>query len=213
MSVNNMSVKNTTVKTLHYIYDPLCGWCYGIAPFIQAAHAQGVKIALHGGGMITGSQRRPVDDALREMILSHNQRITQLTGQPFTDAYHALLKNTEWVMDSVPPIAAILSAQSQSGKGIEMLDACQKAYYQDGLPLTKETLCKLAADLSIDDIQSDQTEQHINESRQLFVHQPAGGFPTLLLEENGVFQHIPNQAVLGGKSHWDKLIAQLKPAV
>lgn len=47
-----------SVKTLHYIYDPLCGWCYGIAPFIQAAHKQGVTIALHGGGMITGSQRR-----------------------------------------------------------------------------------------------------------------------------------------------------------
>ncbi|MEQ5032554.1 DsbA family protein [Morganella morganii] len=199
-----------SVKTLHYIYDPLCGWCYGIAPFIQAAHKQGVTIALHGGGMITGSQRRPADDSMRDMIRSHNQRITQMTGQPFTDAFYALLKNQEWVMDSVPPIAAILSAQAQSGKGIDMLDACQKAYYQDGLPLNHDTLRKLADTLGISDIQSDNTEQHISESRQLFVHNPTGGFPTLLLEEDGVFQHIPNQAVLGAESYWERLIPLLK---
>lgn len=199
-----------SVKTLHYIYDPLCGWCYGIAPFIQAAYKQGVTIALHGGGMITGSQRRPADDSMRDMIRSHNQRITQMTGQPFTDAFYALLKNQEWVMDSAPAIAAILSAQAQSGKGIEMLDACQKAYYQDGLPLNRDTLHKLADTLGISDIQSDNTEQHISESRQLFVHNPTGGFPTLLLEEDGVFRHIPNQAVLGPESHWEKLIPLLK---
>lgn len=199
-----------SVKTLHYIYDPLCGWCYGIAPFIQAAHKQGVTIALHGGGMITDSQRRPADDSMREMIRNHNQRITQLTGQPFTDAFYTLLKNQEWVMDSVPPIAAILSAQAQSGKGIDMLEACQKAYYQDGLPLNRDTLRKLADKLGISDIQSDNTEQHIHESRQLFVHNPTGGFPTLLLEEDGQFQHIPNQAVLGAESHWERLIPLLK---
>lgn len=199
-----------SVKTLHYIYDPLCGWCYGIAPFIQAAHKQGVTIALHGGGMITGSQRRPADDSMREMIRNHNQRITQLTGQPFTDAFYTLLKNQEWVMDSVPPIAAILSAQAQSGKGIDMLEACQKAYYQDGLPLNRDTLRRLADKLGISNIQSDNTEQHINESRQLFVHNPTGGFPTLLLEEDGAFQHIPNQAVLGAESLWERLIPLLK---
>ena len=24
---------------LHYIYDPLCGWCYGAKPLVQAAQA------------------------------------------------------------------------------------------------------------------------------------------------------------------------------
>ena len=23
--------------TLHYVYDPLCGWCYGAAPLLEAA--------------------------------------------------------------------------------------------------------------------------------------------------------------------------------
>jgi putative protein-disulfide isomerase len=25
------------MTTLHYIFDPLCGWCYGAAPLVAAA--------------------------------------------------------------------------------------------------------------------------------------------------------------------------------
>lgn len=25
------------MATLHYIFDPLCGWCYGAAPLVEAA--------------------------------------------------------------------------------------------------------------------------------------------------------------------------------
>ena len=28
-----------SLATLHYIYDPLCGWCYGAKPLVQAAQA------------------------------------------------------------------------------------------------------------------------------------------------------------------------------
>ncbi|MEG1327174.1 MAG: DsbA family protein, partial [Janthinobacterium sp.] len=27
------------MPTLHYIFDPLCGWCYGAAPLVEAARA------------------------------------------------------------------------------------------------------------------------------------------------------------------------------
>lgn len=28
-----------TETTLHYIFDPLCGWCYGAAPLVKAAQS------------------------------------------------------------------------------------------------------------------------------------------------------------------------------
>ena len=41
---------NMPAGTLHYIHDPLCGWCYGIAPLIKAAAAlPDVEMHLHGG--------------------------------------------------------------------------------------------------------------------------------------------------------------------
>ena len=42
--------------TLHYIYDPLCGWCYGSAPLVKAARAV-LSVRPHGGGMMTGARR------------------------------------------------------------------------------------------------------------------------------------------------------------
>ncbi len=42
---------------LHYIHDPLCGWCYAAAPLAEAAAAvPGVEIVLHGGRAISGAR-------------------------------------------------------------------------------------------------------------------------------------------------------------
>ena len=40
---------------LHYIYDPLCGWCYAAEPLIEAvalAAPGNLAIRLHGGGLL-----------------------------------------------------------------------------------------------------------------------------------------------------------------
>ena len=53
---------NASSPILHYIYDPLCGWCYGARAGRRAR--AGLAIAIHGGGMMAGSNRQPVTDAL-----------------------------------------------------------------------------------------------------------------------------------------------------
>ena len=55
-----------TQPVLHYIYDPLCGWCYAAGPLIEAAANAGVLISLHGGGLF-GSPTR-VDTAKRNYM-------------------------------------------------------------------------------------------------------------------------------------------------
>ncbi|MFS8609698.1 MAG: DsbA family protein, partial [Gammaproteobacteria bacterium] len=36
---------------LHYIYDPLCGWCYGAEPLAAAARdVEGLDFRMHAGG-------------------------------------------------------------------------------------------------------------------------------------------------------------------
>ena len=68
---------------LHYIFDPYCGWCYAISPLLAAARAAGVEVVLHGGGMLSGQARLAVSPALRDYVLSHDERIASLTGLPF----------------------------------------------------------------------------------------------------------------------------------
>jgi hypothetical protein len=74
--------------TLHYIFDPMCGWCYAAAPLVDAARSvPGLKVEFHGGGMMTGANRRAITPQWREYVMPHDRRIAELTGQPFSEAY------------------------------------------------------------------------------------------------------------------------------
>jgi putative protein-disulfide isomerase len=37
-----------TAPTLHYVHDPLCGWCYAVTPMIEAVAQAGIGIAVTG---------------------------------------------------------------------------------------------------------------------------------------------------------------------
>ncbi len=100
-----------TQATLHYIADPLCGWCYAAAPLVRAARdVVGLDVVFHGGGMMAGPNAQPVTPQLRDYVMPHDRRIAALTGQPFGDAYFdGLLRDGTAVFDSAPPTAAALA--------------------------------------------------------------------------------------------------------
>ncbi|HCQ45679.1 MAG TPA: protein-disulfide isomerase, partial [Achromobacter sp.] len=120
----------TPTPTLHYIFDPLCGWCYGAAPLVDAARdIAGLHVAPHGGGMMTGGNRQPVTDALRRYVMPHDERIAGLTGQVFgRDYFDGLLRDSGAVFDSEPPTTAILAAEQLDGRGLDLLKRLQHAH-------------------------------------------------------------------------------------
>ena len=180
---------------LHYIFDPLCGWCYGAAPLLEAARAvPGLTVALHGGGMMTGSNRRQITPAWRGYVLPHDRRIEQLSGQPFGDAYiNGLLNDTTAMMDSEPPITAILAAEALAGMGLDMLHRVQRAHYVDGLRIADlPVLVTLAQELGLDGAAFEAayarqagaaTQRHIDASRALLAQVGGQGFPTFVLDD------------------------------
>jgi putative protein-disulfide isomerase len=207
------------MPTLHYIFDPLCGWCYGAAPLVEAARAvPGLSVAFHGGGMMTGSNRRQITPEWRGYVLPHDRRIEQLSGQPFGDAYvNGLLNDTTAMMDSEPPITAILAAEVLVGKGLDMLQRLQRAHYVDGLRIADlPVLVSLAQELGMDGaaFQAEYarqagaaTQQHIDASRALLAQVGGQGFPTFVLDDgSGKLSVIDIGGFLGQP---DKLQAQL----
>ncbi len=142
-----------STATLHYIYDPLCGWCYGSAPLVKAAREiGGLRFVLHGGGMMAGAARQLASESLREFIMPHVARITGMTGQPFSPAYtDGLLRDHTAMLDSEPPTAAILAVEAAAGRGADMLVQMQKAHYLEGRALSdRAALAALAEDLGIE---------------------------------------------------------------
>ncbi|MEQ5127420.1 DsbA family protein [Providencia zhijiangensis] len=208
--------------TLHYIYDPYCGWCYAAAPLIAiAANHPNIHLELHGGGMLAGNARLHLDDQFRQYILQSDKRIAAMTGQVFGDDYIAMLHQPNVVMDSAPPQTAILAATKQ-GKGVEMLKALQKAHYVSGRQIKQpEVLVEVAQEigLNVEQFQKDyaqcaqtETDAHIAQSKQLLGQSGASGFPTLLIEQQGKWLRVPLQNYLGEPAKWQQFLDSLVKA-
>jgi putative protein-disulfide isomerase len=200
--------------TLHYVFDPLCGWCYGAAPLVAAAATlPGLVIELHSGGMLAGLNRQIVTPQWRSFVLPHDRRIAQLSGQPFGEAYvDGLLNDVGAPMDSQPPTAAILAAQQLAGLGLVLLRRLQKAHYVEGRRIAEPAVLRVLArevgleqaafDAAFNALQGAATERHFADSRQ-WLHRLGGqGFPTLGLEHEGRTRTLDVSPWLGRPDAW-----------
>ncbi|MDH3000296.1 hypothetical protein A1D23_08900 [Chelonobacter oris] len=200
---------------LHYFYDPLCGWCYAAAPLANAA-AEMLPLQLHGGGLMSG---RVIDAQFRDYVLPHDARIARLSKQVFGDAYKdGLLKQVGTVLDSAPPITAVLTAEQLDGRGLAMLAQLQKAHYVDGKKVSQRAvLFSLAAQAGydverfnavFDTLAGSGCDKHIAQSRRLMAQYQASGFPTFLLEKNGRFRQLDHHAFYGNPDAWRDALRQ-----
>ena len=205
--------------TLHYIYDPYCGWCYAAAPLIEiAADHPNVQIELHGGGMLAGNARLHLDDQFRQHILQSDKRIAGMTGQVFGDDYIKMLHEPNLVMDSTPPQTAILAATKQN-KGIEMLKAIQKAHYISGLHIREpHVLSAIANQIGLDSnqyqhdyvfVEKNETALHIQDSKKRLAQSGSSGFPTLLIKQQDKWFKVPLQNYLGDLAKWQQFLDSL----
>ncbi len=192
--------------TLHYVYDPLCGWCYGAAPLLQAAATiDGLKIELHAGGLWLGSRRQPMGEALRDYVRPHDQRIEALTGQHFGERYfNELLLREGCLLDSEPPIRAVLAVTALGGDGLVMLHRIQQSHYRDGIWIGEPAfLATLAAEQGIaaEEFQQAYLQapllQHLADSQGWMKRLGGQGYPTLGIERRGKLERIEVNQYLG----------------
>lgn len=190
---------------LHYIYDPLCGWCYAAESLIDAVRRQTqhqLPFALHAGGLFS---RTRLPAAMRAHIKHADARIGELTWQTFGQAYlHGLLDDPNTVYDSVPPVTAILAAdQVKPGSDLSMLAAIQHAHYRQGRRVVDlHVLVELAGSLGLAtdafeaayEMASSKVDQHMAQSRDLMHRAQARGFPTFLLQTGNHFELLAHEA-------------------
>jgi putative protein-disulfide isomerase len=76
--------------TITYLFDPLCGWCYGAAPTVQyLGNRDGIRLELAPTGLFSGHGARAMDATFAAYAWSNDERIERLTGQRFTESYRA----------------------------------------------------------------------------------------------------------------------------
>ncbi|RYY52120.1 MAG: DsbA family protein [Comamonadaceae bacterium] len=217
-----MAAVNSPADTLHYVFDPLCGWCYAAAPLVAAAReVAGLRIALHGCGMMTGANRRAITPQWRDYVMPHDRRIAQLSGQPFGAGYFdGLLNDTDAVMDSAPPTTAILAAEQLGGRGLDLLHRLQQAHYVEGRRIADaDVLGTLAEDIGLDRAAFDAafaalsgtaTDRHFSASRAFLAEVGGQGFPTFALQHaDGRTSRLDASAFLSRPDAWAAQLSDL----
>ena len=207
--------------TLHYVYDPLCGWCYGAAPLLEAAAGlPTLQIALHAGGLWLGSRRQPMGQALRDHVRPHDERIQALTGQLFGERYfNELLLSDGLLLDSEPPIRAILAVTELGGDGLSLLHRIQQSHYLDGQWVGDQAhLARLAQEQGITPeafaLAFGQVDLagHLAQSQGWLRRLGGQGFPTLGLMQGGSLIPLPASSFLGEPQAFVSHLAALMAA-
>lgn len=140
---------------LHFLFDPLCGWCYGATPAMsELLDVPGVTVALLPTGLFSGERARSMDDAFATFAWSNDRRIERLTGQRLTEQYrHRVLGNRQQRFDSGPATGALTAVSlTDPGRELEALKALQHARYVDGSDVTSlATLAGLLHGLGLEE--------------------------------------------------------------
>lgn len=210
-----------TKNTLHYIYDPLCGWCYAAAPLLQDILNSPLRdqftFEMHAGGLF---QRMPLPAGKRAMIRQADARIAEMTGQIFGEPYlDGLLAREDTIYDSLPPISAILAAGVLSpGAEPDMLHAIQNAHYRQGLAVVQQnTLADLAQELGLaresftnqyQAILKENILDHLDNTLRLMHEAGAQGFPAFVIRKGYRLERLPHERYYGKASAFTAMFAE-----
>jgi len=140
---------------LVYVYDALCGWCYGFSPVIrrlEEAFRDRLVVDVVSGGMVTGDRIAPVA-SMAHIIKTHGPRVEETTGVRFGESFkNGLLAEGTAIFSSVKPSVALCVLKDLAPeKTVAFAGAIQHAVYFDGLPPDETaTYRTLATDFGLD---------------------------------------------------------------
>lgn len=205
--------------TLHYIHDPLCGWCYAVTPLVEAVRDAGVPIALHGGGLWEPATRLGPDKSRH--IRDSDARIAALTGMTFGPAYlDGLLADRDTLFWSRPTIAAILAAGTiRPDSELAMLHAIQHAHYVEGRRVVEPAVLADVADAIhldrrafADALNAAPGDLHVARTREWMQRHGLRGFPGFVLERGATFARVQHEPFYGQPQNFLRAVTALLAA-
>lgn len=185
-------------KSLIYVHDPMCSWCWGFEPTrreIFAALPDGMPVQRLLGGLAPDSAA-PMPESMRAGLQQTWRRIAaMIPGTRFNFGFWE--KNTPR-RSTYPANRAVIAARLQGEEFDPLMTAAiQKAYYLEARnPSDDSTLVELAGEIGLDrerfaaDLAAESTHAallaEIAQARALGID----SFPSLAVLVDGVPRHI-----------------------
>lgn len=128
----------TKAITLQYLFDPLCGWCYGASATVaELAQHPDIDLQPLATGLFSGRGARSME-GFAAQAWQADQRIAQLSGRSFSEAYRSdVLGAKDAMLDSsIATLAVTAVSMEAPEREIEALKAIQEARYVGGKDVT-----------------------------------------------------------------------------
>lgn len=178
-----------------YVYDALCGWCYGFSPVMKQfyeRHRETYDFQTVSGGMVRGDRIGPIGE-VAPYIKDAYKRVEEYSGVHFGEPFlKGILEEGSAIFTSEPAAVAMAVFKMHfPDRTVEFAHALQQAVYRDGIrPAKYESYGPYAAQFGLDADafvaqmrQPDMLEaarQDYRLANQLGVN----GFPTVILLRN-----------------------------
>ncbi|MGH1416216.1 MAG: DsbA family protein [Pelagimonas sp.] len=212
----------TQTVTLQYLFDPLCGWCYGASGSIKAlAKHPAIDLQPMATGLFAGTGARPMK-SFAAQAWAMDQRIGALSGQPFSEDYRTKVLGAEdALLDSTVATRAVTAVSASApDRVIDALVAIQSARYYGGKDVTSApVVAGLLTDLglteasarlvALDEALLQQVTTQTNAARDVMNAYGLQGVPSLIATINGELSILDASALYSGP---DAILAALKLA-
>ena len=141
------SLMNVADMKIIYVGDPMCSWCYGIAPELKSLKdhykAEGIPFEIIVGGLRPGGGDAWTPE-FKEFLKHHWEQVNERSGQPFG---YKLFERDSFNYDTEPSCRAVVVAKEYlSDDLLAFFEVVQKKFYFDSEDPNEvvfyESICK-----------------------------------------------------------------------
>lgn len=202
------------IDHLIYLYDPLCGWCYGAMPAIHGLADLGGCIVEPVPSGLFAAPGKTLDAEMARHIEQADARIAAMSGQRFSDLYkRKVLANPELPFDSTAATEALTAVSLWNvRRELDALHALQRERFVAGRDISDRSVIAQALASSLgDDAETWErrlehpslpslTDKRVARAKKVMKAVGMHGVPALVWPSEQGMRLLPGQWLFGEKT-------------
>ena len=209
---------------LIYIYDALCGWCYGFSPVMQQLHEKYVdriEFEVLSGGMIMGLRAGPIGEVAAYIGKAYPdvENGTGIKfGQPFLE--NILAPGAAIFSSEMPGIALTVFRKHKPEMVVEFAHTLQNALYRNGIELSVLENYRLLvekfglkAEGFLAEMQTEENRYETLMEFQTIANWGVNGYPSVLLKPAHEEQYYMIARGYTPLERLDEVIGKILPGI
>lgn len=198
-----------------YVFDAICGWCFGFSPVMSRfaeEYKDIIEIEVVSGGLMLGEKAGPIRITGAHIPKAY-QMVEKMTGVEFGQKFLSeRLEEGTMILNSLPPAIALCIMKDEHPENVvAFAGLMHKMYYVDGVePENIKEYGRYAATLGCNEEEFNSKmalPEYLTKAQEDFKYAQelkAFGFPTVILQKNG-----KSETLFSGYRSYEQLKSQI----